>query len=355
MLKLGYGGVSMKIINNLVGNHLDAIESILKNADKLYIVSPFMSESPHFYSVFFQILKLNDVKEVVIVTTLEDNSPDLLKKSNALYFLAIECFKANIKYSIHIDNKLHGKLYISKVKENYKGIITSANFTESGLKNKHEWGVEIEDKSELIKIIKAIELNSILLTYKDIEEIIKRIDVYKNNNNIASKQIIRIKVADIINKNKTNSSIQNTNKKYFIKPVGWSENPFSINRKLSASIEKLHFAKRPAAIEIGDIIICYGVGTRKLLGYFEVISDVINLNDNSRWEWEVEAKNLYPKYSNKWNDFNLTLSQLQSNYSGTVLTYAGGGTLGGLQRGLDKIRLDQQFANYLIGIIESTI
>lgn len=349
----------MKIINNLDNNHFEELDKILIESNKLYIVSPFMSESPYFYKTFFDKVKpFEKIKEIILITTLEDYSPDLIKKSNALYLFCIECLQASIKCSIRIDNLLHGKLYIGIGNGNYKGIITSANFTESGLKKKNEWGVMINDSQILLDTITKLINNSVEIKYSILEQIIKKIDTYKEGNKLLSKSKIDLKVSDVIFKEQ--KSIEDKvnvvePKKYFLKPVGYSEKPFDINRTLNLSIEKLHFAKRPAAVSVGDIMICYGVGTTKLLGYFEVISEVINLNNGSRWEWEVEGRNLYPKYSAEWNQFNLSLAYLQKNYTGTILTHNGGETLGGLQFGSDKIRLNDNFAKYLIDEMESQI
>lgn len=345
----------MEIINNFSGNHLNAIDDIIKDSETLYLVSPFMSESPYFYDVFFKKLSTNKIREIILITTLDDYSPDLLKKSNALYWLRLECYKAKIKCTIRIDNKLHGKIYIGVSKTTCKGIITSANFTESGLKNKNEWGVMIENKDTFREIIEELESNSMELNEQTLNEIIKKIDDYKKQMKITPKEKIDLRISDHLKKNQLMKITTSSPKRYFLKPVGYSEQPFAESRILNLSVEKLHFAKRPAAVSVGDVLICYGVGTTKLLGYFEVISDVINLEDGSRWEWQVEGKNLYPKYSLNWNKFNLTLSNLQLNYPEKILTYKGGDTLGSLQFGSDKVRLNENFAKYLINEMESQI
>lgn len=358
MLKSGMRRGNMKVINNLSENHFDALDNILFHSGKLYIASPFMSESPYFYKLFFNKVRERDVKEIILITTLEDHSPDLIKKSNALFLFCLGCKQANIKYSVRIDNKLHGKLYIGINNGKYRGIITSANFTESGLKKKNEWGVMIEDNKVLVDTISKLQCNSIELDYNTLDEIIKMIDTYKAKNKLPSKTKIKLKITDIINKKQKRSEQKadtNSSKKYFLKPVGYAEKPFETSRVLNASIEKLHFAKRPVAVEVGDILICYGVGTTKLLGYFEVISDVINLSNGSRWEWEVEGKNLFPLYSTKWNQFDLTLSKVRSKYTGSILTHRGGDSLGSLNRGADKIRLNEDFAHYLISEMENQV
>ncbi|KEK24410.1 restriction endonuclease PLD domain-containing protein [Bacillus gaemokensis] len=254
---------------------------------------------------------------------------------------------------------LHGKIYIAESKGNpSKAIITSANFTDSGLKNKHEWGVMLEDTVQLSKIIEDVNNNSIQLMYEEIEQIIKKIDNYISENERVDTPKIDLGISGIYMKRKRFPPSLTTdlkqNVRYFIKPVGWSDRPFDINRRLSTDIEELHFAKRPAAIGIGDIIICYGVGTTKLIGYFEAVEEAINLNNESRWPWVIKAKNLCPDYSEHWNTYDNTISSVQKSYpQGYAVTFNGHPNLGGLQYGGDKIRLDVNFAKHMIGIIEN--
>lgn len=133
--------------------------------------------------------------------------------------------------------------------------------------------------------------------------------------------------------------------RYFIKPVGYTDKPFELSRKLSSNIEKMHFAKRPKSVRIGDVLICYAVGTRKLLGYFEVISDPYIWDSSSRWSWEVTAKNLCPTYSESWNKFENTTSSIRVSFNpDSHITNNGGKSFGALQRGVDKICLTEEFA-----------
>lgn len=61
----------MEIINNLLENHFDALDNILIHSGKLYIVSPFLSESPHFYKLFFNKVSGRDIKEIILITILK--------------------------------------------------------------------------------------------------------------------------------------------------------------------------------------------------------------------------------------------------------------------------------------------
>ncbi|MGG1679519.1 restriction endonuclease PLD domain-containing protein [Neobacillus sp. NRS-1170] len=342
----------MEIINNLYSNHFNYIKYLLVDADELHIISPFLMES---FDIFFDEIKDMGIKKISLVTTLKDDNLDLIKKSNSLHSFCFNCLTHSIDYKIFIDNKLHGKIYISS-KDNvpYKAIITSANFTEAGLGFNHEWGIQIDDSNQIRKIIDDLSnVSSHALTNDEITNIISRIDSYTDSSGETKKPKIDLKVSDLIKKR---AKIHKSDIRYFIKPVGWSDRPFSTNRSLSNNIEKLHFSKRkPSAVRVGDILICYAVGTTKLLGYYEVIDEPVFLEDAERWPWEVKAKNLSIDYSQRWNFFNNTISSIQATYdSPEPITFVGGKSLGALNFGADKIRLTEEFANHLINIIKNS-
>jgi HKD family nuclease len=128
----------MKIINNLSGNHYQQIIDMLENADTLYIISPFLMES---FDTFFDKLKNTSVENIHLITTLKSNDTDLLRKANTLHSFCSLCHTHGIQFQIYADNKLHGKIYIAaKNGECNRGILTSANFTDSGLNRNHECG-----------------------------------------------------------------------------------------------------------------------------------------------------------------------------------------------------------------------
>lgn len=345
----------MKIINNIDSNHYSDINNILTDTDELKIVSPFLMES---FDGFFNILKGSGIKHISLTTTLKDNNPDLLKKSNSLYSFCFNCKKNNISYSVCIDNKLHGKIYISlKSGAPIQGIITSANFTNSGLESNHEWGVLIDDTNQLLKLISEIKsVESRALSSNELDEVIKKIDAFSQSSTIPKEPKINLTVSDIINKKGIKVT---SDKRFFIKPVGVSDEPFSENRRLSTDIQELHFSKKkPASVRVGDVLICYGVGTTKLLGYFEVIEGPYYMEGTtSRWPWEVKGRNLCPDYSEKWNTFNNTISSIQASYDfvAPITKNNKGNNLNGLMFGLDKIQLTEEFANHVINIIEGSI
>ena len=144
----------MGIISNLQSNHFRHIKEILAGANEFRIISPFLMES---FDVFFEEIKEIGIQHITLTTTLRDNNPDLFKKANSLHSFLYNCVAHGIDYSVSIDNKLHGKIYISSEDGNpLKGIVSSANFTEAGLGHNHEWGVLIEDERALSDLINEV-------------------------------------------------------------------------------------------------------------------------------------------------------------------------------------------------------
>ncbi|MFD1031719.1 restriction endonuclease PLD domain-containing protein [Metaplanococcus flavidus] len=345
----------MKILNNINSNHYSDIKDILVNADELKIVSPFLMES---FDDFFAQLNGTDIRHVSLTTTLKDNDTDLMKKSNSLYSFCLNCKKNNITYSVYVDNDLHGKIYIaSKSGKPLQGIVTSANFTNAGLKTNHEWGILIDDSNQLLQLIKEVQsVQKSSLSTNELEEVIKKIDAFSKMYPVQKEPEISLTVSDIFSKR---IHAVTSDKRYFIKPVGVSDDPFTEKRRLSTDIQELHFSKkRPASVRAGDILICYGVGSTKLLGYFEVVEGPYYLEGtSSRWPWEVKGKNLCPAYSQRWNTFDNTLSSIQASYGAKapITKNNNGINLNGLKYGSDKIQLTEEFASHVISIMEDSI
>lgn len=346
-----------KIIDNIQSNHNVTILEILKGADEFFLISPFLYRD---FSKFICNVAKSGIKKICLITTLRDNDLDSKIKAETLLDFCSLCQKNNIKYEIRIDNKLHGKIYISRV-DNIpsKGIITSANFTESGLSRNHEWGVQISDTGKLTEIIDCIKnISSQSLTKEALIKIIKKFEDYlKNNPEKSEKQKIEIKISDLIPSQTNKNNVIDDDKKYFIKPVGSREAHYRTEDRFDEGISDHYFSKKyPQAVRVGDILICYAVGTTKLLGYFEVKSapEAVDPEDNPRWPWRVKALNLSPNYSANWTQYDNTISSIQRNFSlGSPITEVGGYSLNGLRYGHDRIQLKRDFANFVIDIIKA--
>ena len=339
----------INIINNLSGNHYQRIIDIAQSADTLYIVSPFLMES---FDTIFSEFKEMGVKKIHLITTLKNKDMDLLRKANALYSFCTLCDESGIKYEICVDNKLHGKIYAATKNGIYTcGMLTSANFTESGLNHNHEWGLWIDDPRTLKNLIKEVlSVCSKPLSDESISGIINKVDDYFKTKTEPEQSKPDLSIDEFID-----FGISVSDKRYFIKPEGHSESHYPETAKLDSDIATLNFSKRkPRSVRVGDILICYAVGSTKLLGYFEVLtSPVFSGNDEDRWPWSIQGKNLCPVYSENWTHHNNTLGMVKDAFTvDAPITYNGGKTLGGLNFGSDKIRLTEHFADHIIGIIE---
>ena len=347
----------MNIINNLIGNHYQRLIDIAKNGDILYIVSPFLMEA--FDTLFFEFKDMG-IRDIHLITTLKNGDIDLIRKANSLHSFCRLCIDNGIKYHIYIDNDLHGKFYMSSKNDEYTcGMLTSANFTDSGLNHKHEWGIWIDDSSVLETLIKEVlGVCSLPLSYDGIVGIIDKVDNYTRNIPEPPQSKLELSVDEFIDFGNDESIHPRTiasDVRYFIKPVGHSESPYPESSRLDSYVATMRFSNRkPRAVRVGDILICYAVGSTKLLGYFEVLTTPVFSNDtDDRWPWSVQAKNLCPIYSENWAQRNNTLSRVKDKFNiDTPITFHGGKTLGALNFGADKIRLTQQFADHLIKTIE---
>ncbi|WP_044482066.1 restriction endonuclease PLD domain-containing protein [Paenibacillus antibioticophila] len=213
----------MRILNNIDSSHFNETKNLVRGANEFFIINPYLVDS---FDVFFdEIIAPSRVRRIVLITTLRDNDPDLFSKANSLYSFSVNCLTRSIEYRVHVDNKLHGKIYIASKDANpIRGIITSANFTDRGLNYNHEWGVEIDDSSLLKQIITDIgKVSSHALTNDELHNIIVKIDCFSQNVRLPTAPKISLEVNNFI---KHKVAETKTDIRYFIKPVGFSDEPF---------------------------------------------------------------------------------------------------------------------------------
>lgn len=71
-----------------------------------------------------------------------------------------------------------------------------------------------------------------------------------------------------------------------------------------------------------------------------------------RWPWYVIGENLTPNFGNEWWQHHLFLSQLKddfkSQFPNIPITAVGGHTLGAIMKGVDKLNLQREFAEFII-------
>ena len=351
----------MRIISNLnEESHNEIIKKFFEQSEEIYIASPFLMPD---FNEFFNSLKLDNLKKITLITTLKEKDVDQLNKAKSFKSI-LEILKSkNIEFNLLIDNKLHGKVYLfRKNNENIVGIVTSANFTDNGLEKNHEYGVEINDKDQLNKLSKLIFYSNdkLQLSENDICYIINKCDDFNKNNkkDINNNNHIGLNLISSIKENKIY-----TKGNYWLKPLGVTGSPVKYNQKFNLSPERLDFSKKkPSGISKDDIIITYGIGvTGKILSVYKSSSlipryvstqELINEPWRNRWPWSIEAINLFQKYGEEWFKYDINIYKLKdeflNQFPNESITQAGGKTLGCLNRGLDKVRLTENFAKYLI-------
>lgn len=340
------------ITDNINSNHYIEIRNILKDADEFVLISPFLQEN---FDVFFEEITQLGINKIRLITTIKEDVPEVFKKASALKSFKDNVNKYNgLEYSVQINNKLHGKIYVA-VKNGIpvKGIITSANFTNMGLKNNYEWGVLIKETEQLTAILKDLDsVSGLPLADETLDKIIAEIASHPDK----TKYEKRVKISINLDKYLKHPSVTiDKNKNYFIKPMGSTEEPFPLTMVLNDKNQLIQFSDKPKSVKVGDILICYAVGSTKLLGCFEVCTDYEKTGDDGdRWPWAVNALNLLPEYSKNWTQYTNTISSIQDSFKdGTPLTMNGGKTLGALQWGKDKIRITPEFAKHVISLMNS--
>ena len=335
----------MQIINNSSDtNHTKRILGLCKDADELVIASPFCF--PNFDAFVSNIAKDGSIRKITFITTMKNE--EAVEKIDALLSFRKVMEEHGIDWKIRIDNKLHGKVYIFKKNDTpFAAIITSANLTQHGFELNHEWGCMIEDAKASDDVEKQ------LLTDADIELMNEKLALIKERADKARRDGWKkekpqaIQIEDILSQPTIPSGAR-----FFIKPIGSIDN--KVRFLTDKDFEEQHFAKRPKAVRIGDILITYAVGARKIVSVFQVTSTANETHiPNDRWHWYVEVKNLTERLGKTWMEKSLIATDIARLYAekyNKPVTQRGGYNLNGLRRGNDKIQLTDEFGRYLFDI-----
>jgi HKD family nuclease len=359
--------MSFEIITNFSTiNHYRRISDFFLESDEFTIVSPFLMEN---VQMFFETLNIDNIRRLNLITTLAPQSTDQIKKINALVsFIDFEPIKnGSVQCNISINNKLHGKVYFFK--KNHQpiaAIISSANFTNSGLSFNHECGVIVRDEVSIRELenllISSIEYCDI--SRADIYNLRDLATAFKNENpEVDINPRLELNLANIIVKYRWTNQLEN-HINYWLKPIGYTEGPVTNDRFFDSIEEDLHFSTiRPSGVNKKDILIAYGVGAKRILSIYQSISSPQYVTDEQieeeewfeRWPWYITGKNLTPKFGLVWSTVNVYLNTLVSEFLISnptgVITSSGSRDLGALSWGKDKIRLNPKFANFVINKI----
>lgn len=356
--------MSYRIINNLPGtdNHSTRLKQLFGNSDTVILTSPFLMND---FADFFDEIDFSRLKKLHLITTLIPNSFDQIKKASSLVsFIEFPDIRdKKVMSQISLNNKLHGKVYIFKKEDDYiSAIVTSANFTDSGLSRNHEWGIEISDKVE-IKNLETSILGSIEhpdLSFEVIYRMQKSANDFLEAQPQTEKRDIDLQLIDLLPSSSLSSQLHDKIT-FWLKPIGATASPVPEDRLFNQSKDNLHFSKlRPNGVKPNDILIAYGVGTSNILSIYRVTSFPIgatleekkNADWLNRWPWHVQTDNLTRKFGATWARHNLGINALKeeflANNPGKSITAVGGKTLGALNYGKDKLRLSPDFARFII-------
>lgn len=356
------------IIDNLTDkqNHFKRLKDLFNQSDTILLTSPFLMSD---FTDFLSELELDRLKKLELLTTLPPKSFEQIKKISSLISL-IEfppIKNKTINCSISLNNKLHGKIYIFKSQENYiSAIISSANFTDSGLSRNHEWGVEIFDKIQIenleTSIRDSIEFSNV--SFDEIHRMYHTTTEFLEREPQTETRSIELTLTELLTPTNWTNQLDNTIE-YWFKPIGVSDKPVQEDRLFNSLTDELHFSKqRPNGVKPNDILICYGVGSTKMLAVYRATSFPIRATDEEiedegdwleRWPWYVEAQNLTPNFGATWFQHNLYKNDLLDEYlqlyPDKPVTAVGTQTLGALNFGKDKLKLDIDFAKFVINKI----
>ena len=340
----------MQLINNTSSSHLSVLETIMSRADEMLLASPFCYTD---FSEFADVIDCADtIRKIRFITTLKKN--EVISKIDTLLSFCKEMVRVGLNWKLNIDNRLHGKVYIFKRDGvPFAGVITSANLTHKGMVMNHEWGVQIDDVDALkdleCGILKDVEYS---LNDKQLAEIANRVNT-KYPNGIQHEKPDEVDIDDIDDIVYAYHVAEGT--RIFIKPVGSSDDKIYTG-DYSEEYNMYFSKKRPTAVRIGDILIAYAVGGRRIMGAYKVKSGILRTgNDNARWPWYVETDILTPNLLKwRWASRCPYVTQIANEYADSFdkpVTNKGGKTLGGLNFGCDKIQLDDEYGRYLLNKI----
>lgn len=331
--------------NSSCTNHGAAFLSLCKNADEIVMASPFCYGD---FSAFADaIIDIGSIRKIVFITTAKNE--EIAGKIDSLHSFCKEMDRIGVQWTLRIDNKLHGKVYIfKKCDQPVVGIISSANLTHNGMEMNHEWGVQIDN----VQLLEEMESQIVkdapdLLTIEKLNEIKDRVMASCPLGDKKTESV-NVEIDDIVHPYQVAKGI-----KIFIKPMGVAENP--IFKGDFSKDKRMYFSKRrPRAVRAGDILIVYAVGGRRVVGVYEVMSQPIKeIGGMKRWPWYVETKCLTPNLSNhKWEHVCPFVTQIAQDYVarlGKSITHVGTKTLAALNFGSDKIWLADDYGRYLLG------
>lgn len=342
--------MSVELIENSGNKHLDELRALLSASSAAVIASPFISEE-----AVDGIKKCfsGGFKELTLVTTMKQEGYDQVKKVPVLLKLYSVLKALLIKLTLRIDDELHGKVYVGIKNDEYVGaIVTSANFTGNGLWKHHEWGVFFNEQEKIQKMCEqllneatqTIDENDLRLMHKWIKEH----QVKAEGSPKMMTNLMDLIPPAIISRGKKIT--------YWLKPLGTSDDRVPETLKFDDEIHEITFAKGVTNIKEDDVIIAYAVKTRKIISVFTAtkengVKTSFKNNKEKKWPYYVKCKNHSKTFGANWASEKLTLDYLKCSFlkkNPTGEVRLGGRDFNPMRRGLDRLKLTDEFATFVI-------
>ncbi|MFK7949268.1 MAG: hypothetical protein AB8G11_16875 [Saprospiraceae bacterium] len=146
---------------------------------------------------------------------------------------------------------------------------------------------------------------------------------------------------------------------YWIKPIGSTDAKINKNQVWSSKFQEQHFHRRPVGIQTGDILITYAVVHQLLEGVYKVIGNTFReaskeqkIKDSwrERYPYIWDTENISQEYSANWSTYNLNLFDLEKEFlrQGNKITPNASNSLNQIQFGVDKLKISEEFNQFLI-------
>lgn len=341
----------IRVIQNKDENHFGEVKDLLANSNKALIASPFISltvidKMKNWLTFGFQ--------ELTLITTLKEKDPDQLRKVPVLMELFRLKKTRGFHLTVKIDNKLHGKVYIGKRDSNYTGaIVTSANFTENGLENNHEWGFYVNDQNVITGIHHQIfEDATDELAEKDLMKMKQWME--ENQAEDVKSPTVDVSFIDMIEKPIVNKD----GLTYWLKPLGRDHKSVPNTAFYGDARHLITFSKkgRPNGIKEGHVVIAYSIITMQLISVFVASNDrgqlvEFSVPGDEQWPYYIWCKNKTPQYGANWPQINLTLHTIREEFlrqQSTATVLPSGNKLKALQWGSDHVRATPEFGKFVV-------
>jgi len=331
-------------------NHYNILVKYSAMADRLVIVSPFLS--PDMPGL---LADMPSIKRVELYTNLDGYGMALsvLSSINRLYEYGREQrIDVVVKYNDH----LHGKTYLLyKGSESRGFLITSGNFTDNGLKHNHEYGVFLDNESLQKELADQIfGLPWMELSFKDVICLNKKAEEFMKEHTEIKQPVF--KACDYsFNRRK----IISDDFKYFVKPLGNANRPVKRGYTI---IDDNHigFSEERVDISEGDFFICHAVKTGNVLGICRVLGNGQKEStafEGDRWHYKFKTECITEEYSAHWWDYDLKTFHLVREFNEGKkqeehVTSKGTDSLGALQFGSQAVRVTREFIQFIMDKIE---